>query len=55
MIVNLDKEGIIVSTKAGFIKILELQREGKKTVSAGTFNFPNSPFKIISLFTKFSQ
>lgn len=55
MIVNLDKEGIIVSTKVGFIKILELQREGKKPVSAGTFNFPNSPFKIISIFTKFPQ
>ncbi|AOG60270.1 methionyl-tRNA formyltransferase [Spiroplasma helicoides] len=43
-IINLDKEGIIVQCGQGILKILELQREGKKMVSAGAFNFPNSPF-----------
>lgn len=50
MIMNLDKEGIIVQTKSGYLKILELQRAGKTMVSAGTFNFPNSPFHPMAMF-----
>ncbi|ALD66229.1 methionyl-tRNA formyltransferase [Spiroplasma cantharicola] len=45
-IIAIDKEGIIVNTTNGFLKILELQREGKKMVSAATFSAPNSPIKV---------
>lgn len=41
-IINIDKEGIFVQTGDGIIKILEIQRPGKKMVSAGVFNDPNA-------------
>ncbi|AUM62544.1 methionyl-tRNA formyltransferase [Spiroplasma monobiae] len=44
-VISTDKEGIIVNTSNGYLKILEIQREGKKMVSASTFNDPNSPIK----------
>ncbi|AHI52718.1 methionyl-tRNA formyltransferase [Spiroplasma culicicola] len=45
-IVTTDKEGIIVQTIDGYIKILELQRSGKTMVDAGSFHFPNSPLHM---------
>ncbi|WP_338985498.1 methionyl-tRNA formyltransferase [Spiroplasma endosymbiont of Diplazon laetatorius] len=45
-VISTDKEGIIVNTANGYLKILELQREGKKMVSASTFNDPNSSIKM---------
>nr|WP_237243930.1 methionyl-tRNA formyltransferase [Spiroplasma clarkii] len=50
MIINVDKEGITVKVKDGYIKILELQRAGKSMTSAGSFDFPNSPFRITWMF-----
>ncbi|WP_339029400.1 methionyl-tRNA formyltransferase [Spiroplasma endosymbiont of Cantharis nigra] len=49
-IIAIDKEGIIVNTTNGFLKIIELQREGKKMVSASTFKDPNSPIKVGLIF-----
>ncbi|AGR41004.1 methionyl-tRNA formyltransferase [Spiroplasma taiwanense CT-1] len=49
-IIFLDNEGIVVYTKNGLLKILELQREGKKMVRAGTFNGQNSIVKVGSKF-----
>lgn len=41
-VMAVDKEGIFIQTGQGIIKILEIQRPGKKMVSAGTFKDPNS-------------
>ncbi|QBQ07560.1 methionyl-tRNA formyltransferase [Spiroplasma gladiatoris] len=49
-IINLDNEGIIVQTGDGILKVLELQRAGKKMGSAGLYNFSNSPFLPTSMF-----
>ncbi|QGS51791.1 methionyl-tRNA formyltransferase [Spiroplasma tabanidicola] len=49
-IIYLDKEGIIVQTGQGIIKILELQRAGKKMGSAGIYKFENSPFLPTCMF-----
>ncbi|WP_339021546.1 methionyl-tRNA formyltransferase [Spiroplasma endosymbiont of Atherix ibis] len=45
-VVLIDKEGIIVNTANGYLKILELQRQGKNMVKASTFYDPNSLIKI---------
>ncbi|AGR42008.1 methionyl-tRNA formyltransferase [Spiroplasma diminutum CUAS-1] len=50
-IVSTDKEGIIVNTSNGYLKILELQREGKKMVNASSFNDPNSSIKSGVIFS----
>ncbi|AUB31430.1 methionyl-tRNA formyltransferase [Spiroplasma floricola] len=45
-VILIDKEGIVVNTGNGYLKILELQRQGKNMVKASTFYDPNSAIKI---------
>lgn len=49
-IINTDKEGIFVQTSNGVLKILEIQRPGKKMTNAAVFNDPNSPLRACILF-----